>query len=201
MKKKEIILDKSKRYIYCEGKPLDFTIIQILKKDCINDERYLKPDLNYNKENEFYKNKDCYLAGYPSDLNGERKQEGSISTGKIIKYNDNYDFYHDIATVNCSSGSPICLKDNLLLVGIHKETYTKEKVNCGTFVQKIINDIQNENTYKEINSIKKIDNEYSSSDEEESIDLSEPSLNKPLKKEKKLLRYILCLTDSKVLPL
>jgi hypothetical protein len=167
-------------------------LIQILKKDRIDDERYLKPDLNYKKGNKFYEGKNCYLIGYPLDKNSEKKQEAGASTGKIIKYNGDYDFEHDIDTVNCSSGSAICLKDNLHLVGIHKSTCEKKERNYGTFFEIIINDIQNEEVYKEIN-LKKEEDNLNSSDEEESDDLSEPLLKKPSKKESKLLMKIIFL--------
>ena len=98
----------------------DFTIIQILKTDKISDERFLLPDLDYEKKNEFYKGKICYIAGYPLSGKEGKLQEESISIGKIINYGKEFDFEHGIDTVDCSSGSPICLKDNLRVIGIHK---------------------------------------------------------------------------------
>lgn len=76
---------------------------------------------------------------------------------------------------------------------IYHRNYRNErkKVNCGTFFQKIIDVIKNEDIYTEINLIKEVDNKLSSSDEEESVDLSEPSFNKPPKKELKLLKFII----------
>ena len=190
-KKREIILDKTKRYIKCDSKH-DFSLIQILKKDRIDDERYLKPDLNCKKGCKFYEGKNCYLIGYPSDKNSEKKQEAGASTGKIIKYNGDYDFEHDIDTVNCSSGSAICLKDNLHLVGIHKGTSEKKERNYGTFFEIIIKDVQKKEVYKEIN-LKKEEDDLNSSDEEESDDLPEPFLKKPSKKESEFLMKIIFL--------
>ena len=191
---RKIDLDENRRYIKCDSKH-DFTIIQILKTDRIYDERFLSPDLDYKKGNEFYKGKICYLAGYPSSTKEEKIQEESISVGKIINYGKEFDFEHDIDTVNCSSGSPICLKDNLLLIGIHKGTNCKKKKNYGIFFEIIINNVNNEESLKKINLIKNKDDQLNLSDVEEENDMTEPllqNLRKP--KEKELLfldRFIL----------
>ena len=194
---RKIDLDENKRYIKYikkdEKQDNDFTIIQILKTDKISDERFLLPDLDYEKGNEFYKGKICYIAGYPLSEKEGKIQEESISIGKIINYGDGFDFEHDIDTVNCSSGSPICLKDNLRVIGIHKNSKTvnekiyekgknsfeeinfQRKKNFGTLFKIIIKDVNNEDSFKKIISIKNED-DINFSDVEEKIDLTEPLL-------------------------
>ena len=201
---RKIGLDENKRYIkYYPGQDIDFTIIQILKTDKISDERFLLPDLDYEKGNEFYKGKICYIAGYPLSEKEGKIQEESISIGKIINYGDGFDFEHDIDTVYCSSGSPICLKDNLRVIGIHKNSKTvnekiyekgknsfeeinyKRKKNFGTLFKIIIKDVNNEDSFKKIISIKNED-DINFSDVEEKIDLTEPlqqNIKKPTENE------------------
>lgn len=186
-KKREINLDKNERYIKYD-KNHDYTIIQILKKDRIRNDQYLEPDPNYKKGAEFYKDKYCYLPGYPQsdNIKEENVQVRAISTGEIKKINKDYDFEHTLDTLNCSSGSPICLKSNLRLIGIHTGFSKIKKNNCGTFVGIIMENINKENIIKEINLIKEKDdskeydkeniedlNQLSSSNE----DLNQPMLN------------------------
>ena len=65
---KQIELDENKRFIK-RDKDRDIILIQILKSDNISDNKYLLPDLNYTNGYELYKNKNFYLAGYPSENN------------------------------------------------------------------------------------------------------------------------------------
>ena len=60
-------------------------------------------------------------------------------------------------TRNGSSGSPICLKRNLQVIGIHKAK--NSQINNGTFIWAIIEKINNDNIIKEIKSIKEHDEE------------------------------------------
>ena len=49
-----------------------------------------------------------------------------------------FEFRHDAATDEGSSGSPILLKNNLKVIGIHRGGVEEEKVNYGTFLFDII---------------------------------------------------------------
>ena len=114
-KKLEIKLDKNKRYIRCFDKPIDITLIEILEKDNIIDDKFLQPDMNYKSGYDFYKNKFFYLAGYP------KNNERSVSSGQITNILAEPEFEHSLDTLVGNSGSPICFTNNLLVVGIHKQ--------------------------------------------------------------------------------
>ena len=87
-KKLEIKLDRNERSIKCFDKPLDVTLVEILEKDDIKEEKFLMPDLNYKNGYDFYngKNNYYYLAGYPQ--NNLNENERSVSSGKIINVLD-----------------------------------------------------------------------------------------------------------------
>ena len=173
-RKRKIDLDKNKRYIKCDEER-DYTVIQILNKDNILDEKYLYPEPNYKKGCEFYLNKPCYLAGYPVinkdkeglivEANINKKPERCISSGKITKVHKiyKYDFEHYLETKTGSSGSPICLQglhDNkFFVIGIHKQYSSKNKINYGTFIGVVIDEINKKNAMQTIISNKKKDDE------------------------------------------
>ena len=144
-KKFEIKLDRDKRYIKCFKKPLDVTLIEIIKEDEIREDKFLYPDLNYKNKMgyDFYVDKDFYLAGYPQ--NNER----SVSSGKITKIlKEKVEFEHSLDAKGGNSGSPICLSNNLLVVGIHKEGDETEPINYGTFFGYILDDLEREKEEK-----------------------------------------------------
>ena len=164
---RKIDLDRNKRYIKC-NKVCDYTVIQILNKDEIFEEKYLYPEPNYKKGCEFYLNQPCYLAGYPvitkyKEGYQKKKPERCISPGKITQINKvyKYDFEHYLETKNGSSGSPICLQclqDNkFFIVGIHKQYNIRKNINCGTFIGVIIDEINKEDEIQKIISIKEKD--------------------------------------------
>ena len=124
--KRVIDLNMDKRLIVF-FEDMDITVIQILRSDNILDEKFLLPDLNYKNGYDFYINKPCYLAGYPN-INGIGEDlDRCISPGIIVKINEEniFDFDHYMKTEIGSSGSPICLKDNLKVIGIHKKKKIK----------------------------------------------------------------------------
>ena len=108
----EIILDKSQRYIKFFNIPIDSTLVEIIESDKISEDKFLYPDLNYKNWYNFYVDKSFYLAGYPQ--NNSNKNERSISSGEITIINkEGSEFEHSLDTGCESSGSPICLLDNL----------------------------------------------------------------------------------------
>jgi len=109
--KKTIRLDKDQRYIRIFEIPIDIILIEIKKTDNIPKDKYLYPDLNYKNGYNLYESKDFYLAGYPAN-----KNERCISSGKI-KIISNFELEHTLDTGIGSSGSPICLSENLNVVG------------------------------------------------------------------------------------
>ena len=145
-KKIEIKLDRNKRYIKCFKKPLDITLVEILDKDNIQKDKFLEPDLNYkNKKGyAFYVDNDCYLAGYPQN------KERSVSSGKIAKISkEKVEFEHTLDAKGGNSGSPICLSNNLLVVGIHKAGDETEPINYGTFFGYILDNLEREEEEEE----------------------------------------------------
>ena len=76
------------------------------------------------KRYDFYVDNDCYLAGYPQN------KERSVSSGNITKIlKEKVEFEHSLDAKHGNSGSPICLSNNLLVVGIHKEGDKNEPIN------------------------------------------------------------------------
>ena len=67
----------------------------------------------------------------------------SISEGKISKKEDLI-FYHNASTQKGSSGSPIFLKDEKGVIGIHKGFSLDENLNVGIFIIGLIQDIINQ---------------------------------------------------------
>ena len=44
-----------------------------------------------------------------------------VSSGKIIAINYKLEFVHSLDAINGNSGSPICLKNDIMIVGIQKQ--------------------------------------------------------------------------------
>ena len=63
-------------------------------------------------------------------------KELSLSEGKIIKLNNNnkYKFCHKADTKHGSSGSPIFLKGDYRILGIHSAGNEDKRINCGYFI-------------------------------------------------------------------
>lgn len=144
-----IKLDKKERYISYFDDEKDVTVIEIIDKDKIPENKYLLADLSYKYGYDIYKNGKFLLAGYPKDPLYEKERH--ISSGEI-KEIDGFEFEHSLDTRHGSSGAPICLFDNIKVIGIHKQGDRYEPINYGTFIGTIIDELENE--YKEIKSEK-----------------------------------------------
>ena len=149
-----IKLNLDNRQIKYFEKPKDITIVEIKNTDDIyKDIEFLDYDINYkNKGYIIYKNVDVFSIEHPCG------EEASCASGKIININD-YEFDHNISTDNGSSGSPIILLNNninlIQVIGIHKNADDKNKLNGGTFIGEIFNEIDeniNNNSHNEITS-------------------------------------------------
>ena len=138
----EIELNKKERYIktFTDIK-IDATVVQILPKDNVYEIYFLSPELE-NLEMKKLKGKQIYVPQYPSG------QKLKNSKG-IIKNINNYEFIHLASTENCSSGSPIFLKDSIKIIGIHKQGNKKKNENYADFIFPIFNILK-----KDINNIK-----------------------------------------------
>ena len=144
-KKMSIKLDDKERFItYFKGDK-DVTVIEVLKKDQIPEDKYLIPDSSYKYGFNSYKTEKFMLAGYPNDIIYQKERH--IASGEITDIDD-FDFEHTIDTRNGSSGAPICLISNVQVVGIHKQGHKTKPINYGTFLGIIIDDL--EKNYKKI---------------------------------------------------
>ena len=118
-----------------------------MKSDNIPEDKYLLPDMNYkNGGYKMYSESDFYLAGYPSvdDIYKEYKGERHVSSGKIKRVFNNFEFEHTLDTRKGSSGSPICLINNRCVIGIHKAGDKNTFINQGTFLGEIIDSLEND---------------------------------------------------------
>ena len=154
---KKIILNLKGRYIkFLEDKKdkRDITAIEIKTTDEIyKDIKFLNYDFNY-----YINGYNIYNDAFIFSIEHPLGQDASSASGKIINI-DKFEFDHDIDTNYGSSGSPIILLNNLIMViGIHKNT-DSNKVNGGTFIGEIINEINKDlNFNKTINIINNNDN-------------------------------------------
>jgi len=142
---KEINLEID-RYKYTDI-DLDFTIIEILPEDNINN--YLEIDEYINSKE--YNKEDIFSVQYP------KGKELKISMGEYL-YKDDIYFTYSIGTESGTSGSPIILYENMKIIGIHKGTKkgnTKNKINIGISFNYIINKINFIKCIYNINDIQK----------------------------------------------
>ena len=129
----------------------DITIIEIKEKeDKIN--KYLEIDdkIIGNKSNISYIKESIYIIQYEGEKEGVSVSYGII---KGIDEKDKYTFKHLCCTDKGSSGSPILNINNNKIIGIHKESSSKD--NRGTFLNYTIQDFINKNNKKN-NDIKEI---------------------------------------------
>ena len=130
-KELNIKLDRKERIIECFNCfQIDITIVEIIPTDGIEDKTYfLYPNINTNFKS--FIGKDIYVIQFPE---GEKitKSEQKITEG--FK-NIDYMFYHNASTIEGSSGSPIILKDDDKVLGIHKGAkIIGKKMNMGIFI-------------------------------------------------------------------
>ena len=151
--KKKFILNPNNFNIKYLKEPKDIMSLEI--KDLYDDfldVEFLNYDRNYEDGYLIYKDADIFTIEHPLGKNA------SCSSGKIIDINE-YEFDHNISTEPGSSGCPILLlNDNINLIkviGIHKNGDKKNKINGGTFIGEIINEIKSDSN-KYLDNIKKI---------------------------------------------
>ena len=127
-------LNKSERIILdFQESNIDIAIIEIIPKDKIDDSFFLSPFYNFNEDN--IKDIDIQVIQYPNG--GEISfSEGKI-TGKLKSYP--YTFFHEASTLHGSSGSPIVLKGEEKVIGIHKGSVPGKMKNIGILIEAVIN--------------------------------------------------------------
>ena len=131
-------LNEKERIIFCfMAFGIDITIIEIIPKDGIKDKTYFlnpKTDNNY----EEFIGKNIQIIQFP-DGKKLSKSEQKI-TERFTKID--YMFYHNASTIEGSSGSPIILKDDDKVLGIHKGGIRGKKKNVGIFIGIILDVIK-----------------------------------------------------------
>ena len=120
---------------------IDATVIQIRSKDNIHEDYFLEPELGYDNYNLI--GKEIFVPQFPS-FQQIKNARGII---KSISNENPNEFTHLAKTQEGSSGSPIFLKGNKKVIGIHKEGNPIMLENYGDFIAPIIsiliNDIMN----------------------------------------------------------
>jgi len=151
----KITLNKEERFIQnFIDIGLDYTVVEILPNDNVNEKYFLLPNIDYNGDN--YKslnNKKIFIVQFPEG------KDLSHSNGDITNINK-YELTHKASTEPGSSGSPIFLAQTTKVIGIHKSGDEKNKINFGDFIFPIIKilntinskNIKNKETYKKKNS-------------------------------------------------
>ena len=131
-------LNEKERIIFCfMDFGIDITIIEIIPKDGIKDKTYfLNP--NTDKNYEEFIGKNIQIIQFP-DGKKLSKSEQKI-TERFTKID--YMFYHNASTIEGSSGSPIILKDDDKVLGIHKGGIRGKKKNVGIFIGIILDVIK-----------------------------------------------------------
>ena len=131
-------LNEKERIIFCfMDFGIDITIIEIIPKDGIKDKTYfLNP--NTDKNYEEFIGKNIQIIQFP-DGKKLSKSEQKI-TERFTKID--YMFYHNASTIEGSSGSPIILKDDDKVLGIHKGGIRGKKKNVGIFIGIILDAIK-----------------------------------------------------------
>ena len=148
--KMKLNLAEPNRNIKYFENPKDITVIEINKEDNIyKDIEFLNYDNNYiNFGYKIYKNVDIFSIQHPCGNNA------ACASGTIINiYESEFaEFDHNISTDNGSSGCPIILLNNninlIQVIGIHKNSDIETKLNGGTFIGEIIDELnKNINNY------------------------------------------------------
>ena len=134
----KMVLNLEGRYIKFM-KIQDITAIEIKETDEIYKHiQFLNYDLNYHNGYNIYIDDFVFTIEHPLG------EDAACASGKIIKiYNNEFD--HDISLDIGSSGCPIILLNDLMMViGIHKNSDKRLKINGGSFIGELINEINKE---------------------------------------------------------
>ena len=132
----KIKLNQKERIIVClkDMLNIDLTIIEIIPKDNIDDSYFLLPNIKYRNKFRQLKEKDIQILQFP----GGKKL--SLSEGKLLGFSGCM-FYHNASTQFGSSGSPIFLKDEEGVIGIHRGATEDKTKNVGYHIFGFVLDI------------------------------------------------------------
>jgi len=149
-KQEKIIIDLNSGRFKITNKELDYTLIEILDEDLIDD--FFEIDENKTK-NENFINESVF------NLQFCKGQYLNVSIGKIIATSKNGPrlFLYDAGTDEGSSGSPIISTNGAKIIGLHKGYYTKgitTKLNVGIYLYEIFQLIPKSTQLENKNAIK-----------------------------------------------
>ena len=135
-------LNMKNRSIKYFNKPIDITVIEIKETDSIyRDIEFLNYDSNYQQGYSIYNKQNVFSIHYPLG------NDSACASGKIIEIKD-FQFFHTIPTAMGCSGCPIILlnynNDFIPVIGIHLGGDKEKKINGGTFIGVVINEINND---------------------------------------------------------
>ena len=135
-KELKIELNQKERIIAClkDMLNIDLTIIEMIPKDNINDSYFLLPNIKYRNKFRQLLQKDIQILQFP----GGKKL--SLSEGKLLGFNG-CKFFHNASTQFGSSGSPIFLKDEEGVIGIHRGAVQDKTKNVGYCIFGFVLDI------------------------------------------------------------
>ena len=138
-KGKEEIIQINNR-IKFTNQDLDYTCIEIFDSDNITQFFHINPQLLTNNLNIFL-NKDIFILQYP------KGGDFSFSDGRIISIDNNSNIIHNCSTLQGSSGSPIILRYDMSIIGLHYGAFNADKsknnisFNLSTSIISIVNDL------------------------------------------------------------
>ena len=149
-KQEKIIIDLNSGRFKITNKELDYTLIEILDEDLIDD--FFEVDENETKNEDFI-NESVF------NLQFTKGQYLNVSFGKIIVANKKGPriFLYDAGTDEGSSGSPIISTNGAKIIGLHKGCYTKNvpnKLNVGIYLYEIFQLIPKSTHLENKNAIK-----------------------------------------------
>lgn len=127
---KELIIDEARKTYTNEQ--YDVTIIEIMKEDNLDFDKFLEIDENIFVLNvcQKFRHQSIYLLYYSIN------EKSTFSNGKIDKVDekDKYTIYHKCSTFPGSSGCPIMNLNNNRVIGIHRGELRNEEYNIGIII-------------------------------------------------------------------
>jgi len=115
------VIQIGKRSIYT-SKRLDFTCVEIYDNDNIKRFFLINQQILVNNINIFI-NKDIFILQFP------KGEDISFSEGKILSICDKDTFTHNCSTLKGSSGSPVILREDSSVLGLHHSSFTEDENN------------------------------------------------------------------------
>ena len=158
---KKIILDKNKRFIRdFTDKSIDVTIVEILEEDNIDQNNFLKPDIENIINFKKLMKKKIWIYEFQTE---------KLSQGEILKI-DNYEFAHSASTEPGYSGSPVFLENSETVIAIHKQGSKTKKENYGDFLGPVYDFLIKNKIDENVEKINQLEEEIGKNENKEIIE-------------------------------